>query len=78
VGRARAWIATVTAALGIGLSLRTIMAPDWIEEFLHVEPDAGSGDAEWLIAGGLLAMSAVLVGWAALEWRHVRSFDANR
>jgi len=77
VGRARAWIATVTATLGIGLSLRTLVAPGWIGVLFHVKPDADSGEAEWLVAGVLVAVSAVLVGWAALRSRTLHFSDAN-
>src|SRR5262249_5256852 len=58
--------------LGVGLSVLTLIEPDWIEEFFRVEPDAGSGEAERLVAGVLIAVSVVLIGWAALEWRAPR------
>ncbi len=67
--RARAWIATVMALTGVGLLSVTLFVRDWIEQTFSVAPDAGSGEAELLVAGAMLAVSAVLTGWAALEWR---------
>ncbi len=47
--------------------------PDWIEVAFHVDPDAGSGELEWLIAGAF-ALGTVGFGLAARrQWRLSRA-----
>jgi hypothetical protein len=67
-------IEVVVALLSGGLSLLTLVWRDWIEIVLHVDPDGGSGQAEWFIAGGLLAVALALSLAARLTWRrHLRA-----
>ncbi len=47
----------------------TAIVPDWIEEVLHVDPDAGNGSLEWLI---VLALALGTVTLSALAWRERR------
>jgi len=76
-GRLRAWLATITAVLGSALSVLTFFIPDWIETLFEAKPDGGSGEAEWLISGILLAISVVCIAWAAFEWRALRHSSAR-
>ena len=47
----------------------TLLWKDWIEVVFRVDPDAGSGELEWLIAGAF-ALGTVGFGLAARrEWR---------
>ena len=62
--RRRILLQTVLAATGFVLALLTIVWPEWIEELFGVEPDAGSGALEWIIALGLLGAAAVLALFA--------------
>jgi hypothetical protein len=58
--RRRILLQMIFAATGFVLSLLTIVWPKWIEELVGVEPDAGSGALEWIIALGLLGAAAIL------------------
>jgi hypothetical protein len=58
--RTRILLQTIFAATGVVLSLLTIVWPEWIEALVGVEPDAGSGALEWIIALGLLGAAAIL------------------
>ncbi len=45
--RARWRVEAVTAALFAVITVVTVLWPDWIEGLTTLEPDAGSGSAEW-------------------------------
>jgi hypothetical protein len=47
----------------------TAARPDWIEAMLGVNPDAGSGALEWLLAGAFLAVALVSGALALRSWR---------
>ena len=47
---------SVTTAV---LAVLTLVWPEWIEALLGVEPDSGSGAAEWAIVVGLLLLTVV-------------------
>lgn len=57
----RARVETVLAAVAGVLAVVTMVWPAWIEGTVGLEPDAGSGEAEWLLAVGL-AVAAVVLG----------------
>ena len=62
VGRAR-----IEAALGCLAGLLAIVTaiwPTWIEELTGLEPDGGSGEAEWLLVAGFL-LAALAAGLMA-------------
>jgi hypothetical protein len=67
--RARFWV-EVVLAVGSGASLvLTLVSKEWIELLTGLDPDQGSGSAEWAI----VAVSALLlITFATLsryEWR---------
>jgi len=64
----RFWIQAIIAGTAGILFLVTLVWRDWLEMF-GIEPDGGSGAAEWLVVGGLLAISIVFGGTALREWR---------
>lgn len=70
--KARAWLATVFAIVGVGLCLLTLAWSEWIELLFGVDPDRGSGALELLIAGAFLVASVLLARQARLEWRFLR------
>lgn len=67
--RARAWLATVFAVVGLGLCALTLVWSEWIELLFGVDPDAGSGALELLVAGAFLVASVLLAGQARRDWR---------
>lgn len=65
--RRRFWVEIALAFVACGLLILTLLRHDWLEA-LGVDPDGGSGVAEWLIVAGLFAISAGLGVSARLEW----------
>lgn len=61
--------------LAVLLALATIATavwPHWIEELTKLEPDGGSGSAEWglvVVLGLLSAAAAGLSRWEYVHWR---------
>ena len=71
--RSRLRVDAVLASLSAFLLMLTLVLPDWIEVVFHVDPDGGSGELEWLIAGAF-ALGTVGFGLAARrEWRLSRA-----
>jgi hypothetical protein len=57
------WAEVVLAAAAAVLAVATAIQPDWIEELTGLDPDAGSGSAEWAVTLALaLAAVALAVG----------------
>ena len=67
--KARAWLATVSAVVGWGLCVLTLVWNEWIELLFGVDPDGGSGAVELLVAGAFLVASVLLAGQARRDWR---------
>jgi hypothetical protein len=65
-------VEVIIAALAAGLGVLTLFWRDWIEAF-GIDPDNGSGAAEWYLVGGLFAVAAVLAVVARYEWRRANS-----
>lgn len=70
-GRVLFWAEAVTAVLSGFTFLLTVLRRDWIEHFFGIDPDAGSGTLEWLIAAGLFAAAAALGLLARRQWRRL-------
>jgi hypothetical protein len=66
-------VEVIIAALAAGLGVLTLFWRDWIEAF-GIDPDNGSGAAEWYLVGGLFAVAAVLAVVARYEWRRANSW----
>jgi len=58
------------------LLLMTLVWRDWIEIVFRVDPDQGSGSAEWLIVAASTVSTAVFSVCARIEWRHMRRVTA--
>ena len=57
------WAEVLLAAAAAVLAVATAIHPDWIEELTGLDPDAGSGSAEWAVTLVLaLAALALAVG----------------
>jgi ABC-type thiamin/hydroxymethylpyrimidine transport system permease subunit len=73
--RARVRIEVVLAVISAALCVLTLVFPEWIEELTGLEPDAGSGALEWLVAGVFLVAAVVA---AVLARRDYRRLAADR
>ncbi|MFB7128492.1 ABC transporter permease [Kitasatospora sp. NPDC056273] len=67
--RPRFWLETALGALSGLLFLLTLVWPQWIETLLGLDPDAGSGAAEWLVVALAAAVTAGCALGARTEWR---------
>jgi hypothetical protein len=70
--RSRFWVESLLV-LVTGLSAAvTLFWHDWIEIVFRVDPDKGSGLAEWLIVAILTIVAVTLSISARFEWRRAR------
>lgn len=70
--RARWSVEAVSAALFAVITVVTVLWPDWIEGLTPLEPDAGSGSAEWglvLASGAVAVIAGTLARRDYLRWR---------
>jgi hypothetical protein len=67
--RARAWLESIFAIVGLSVALLTLVWRDWIEFLFGVDPDRHSGALELLIAGAFLVASLLLARQAQQDWR---------
>jgi hypothetical protein len=63
------WVEALLSGFGTFLGLLTIVWHDWIEGVIRVDPDHGSGSAEWIAVVVLLMIGAVAGALARREWR---------
>jgi len=66
--RRRGWIELGLAIVSAAVLVLTLAMPDWIEEVFGVEPDAGSGSLEALIA---IALAVATIAFALGARREV-------
>ena len=74
--RTRFWPETILGIITAVLFVYTLVQRDWIESIFGVDPDQHSGALEWLIVGGLLAVTLALFSLASYEWRRASSSAA--
>ena len=55
----RWWFETAGSVLALALAVLTLVTREWIEVVLRVDPDRGSGTAEWAIVIGLGVVGAL-------------------
>jgi hypothetical protein len=67
----RFWLETALATASALLAVVTIFWTEWIELVFRVDPDNGSGAAEWIVVIVLAGLSAVSALAARLEWRRL-------
>jgi hypothetical protein len=70
--RARFYVEAGLAILATGLGGLTIVWGEWIEALTGLEPDAGSGSAEWLVVAALFLVAATSAVLARREYRRAR------
>jgi ABC-type thiamin/hydroxymethylpyrimidine transport system permease subunit len=71
--RRRLRIEVVLAVISAVLCVLTLVFPEWIEELTGLEPDAGSGALEWIIAGAFLVAAVVSAVLARRDYRRLAS-----
>lgn len=64
------WIELALALVSFALLLLTLAWPEWIEGLFGLDPDAGSGAAEWAVAAAFAISSAV---WGLRARSHRRT-----
>ena len=74
--RFRFWLQAVLGSITGVLGTLTLVWRDWIEIVFRVDPDHGSGTAEWLVVAILLGATFMLGARARLEWRRARLAEA--
>jgi hypothetical protein len=68
---ARFWFESALATASALLLVVTSFWSEWIEALFRVDPDGGSGVAEWLAVIVLGIISAVSALAARVEWRRL-------
>ena len=58
------------------LLILTLITKEWIELLFGVDPDRGSGAAEWLIVSVCATVGLTCSLLARLEWRRRQAADA--
>jgi hypothetical protein len=66
--RSRFWLEAGLSAFAASVLLLSIVRKDWIEVVFGVDPDAGSGAVEAVVAVLIVAGVAMAIG-AGREWR---------
>jgi hypothetical protein len=74
----RFYLETVLGSVGLLLFVLTLVWKDWIEIVFRIDPDEGTGAAEFLVAFVLLAVAAGCWWLARTEWRAVQRNAAER
>ena len=69
--RFRFWLEAGVGALSLLLLVLTLITREWIEAIIRVDPDGGSGAAEWGIVAGLAVIAVVSACTARVEWKRV-------
>ena len=60
------WAEVILAAACAVLAVATAIHPDWIESLTGLDPDAGSGSAEWAVTLVLALVAVALAVCAAI------------
>ncbi|WP_405358730.1 ABC transporter permease [Kitasatospora sp. NBC_00085] len=71
------WLEIALGSLSGLLFLVTLVWPDWIELLLGLDPDAGSGAAEWLIVATTATVTVACAVGARTEWRRTHPAAAR-
>jgi hypothetical protein len=80
-GFARVLLEALAAALSLVAAVITALVPDWLERTFGVHPDAGRGEAEWLVVGTFFIVAVLLgldVGGALRRMSRSRSQSTAR
>jgi hypothetical protein len=69
--RRRLRVEVVLAVVSAALCVLTVAFPEWIEESTGLQPDAGSGALEWIVAGVFLVAALVPAVLARRDYRRL-------
>lgn len=75
--RSRFWFEIALGVVAGGLTLLTVLVPDWIEVAFRIDPDESSGILETGITFVALLAMLIAVFSARLEWRQTRGIAAG-
>jgi hypothetical protein len=67
--RKRFWFESALGLICLAALLLTATSSNWIETFTGLDPDGGTGAAEWAIVVALMALTIAAVGLACRELR---------
>jgi hypothetical protein len=70
--RYRFWLESIFGSITGVVAVVTLFSHDWIEAIFGVDPDKGSGSAEWLVVLILLLLTVAFAAGARLEWRRAQ------
>jgi hypothetical protein len=73
--KTRMRVESILALISAGLFVLTLINPEWIEALTGLEPDAGSGALEWLIAAAFLVAAVVTAVMARRDYRQLASLE---
>jgi hypothetical protein len=65
--RTRFWFESALGLASLAALVLTLISKSWIETLTGLDPDAGSGAAEWAVAVALTALTIMAVGMAGVE-----------
>jgi hypothetical protein len=74
--RYRFWLECIFGSVTGIMTLVTLFWHDWIEVIFRVDPDKGSGSAEWLVVVLLSLVTVMLAVAARIEWRRTQVAEA--
>jgi hypothetical protein len=69
--RRRLRVEVVLAGVSAVLCVLTVVFPEWIEALTGLEPDAGSGSLEWIVAGVFLTATVASAILARRDYRRL-------
>lgn len=75
--RTRFWVESLGCGVALLLAVLVVVRRDWIEAVLPFEPDAGSGELEWLLLVVALCATTLFAILARLEWRRTSAGTAR-
>ena len=70
--RYRFWLESIFGSITGVAAVVTLFRHDWIKAVFGVDPDKGSGSAEWLVVLMLLLLTVAFAAGARLEWRRAQ------
>jgi len=67
--RMRFWFECALVLVSLSALALTLISSSWIETLTGLDPDSGSGAAEWAVVVALMAVTISALGMAGVELR---------